>query len=554
MPTITFSLKDLQNLVGKKILPEELPELLAYAKADLDNYDKTKDEVTADFGDTNLPYLWSVEGLARLLRGILGKEKGLPKLKINQGNYKLIVETSITKIRPYIAAFVAKDCKIDDYLLKQIIQLQEKLCENYGRKRKKLAIGVYRYSKIRFPVYYKAVQPNKIKFIPLEFKKEMDLKEILEEHPKGQEYAWILEGFEKYPVLIDDSNNVLSFPPIINSNETGKLEENDRDLFFEVTGTDFDAVIVACNIFAHALSDRGFKIFSVDIKYPSKKIATPLITDESIKLNEDNIKNILGLELKESEIKSLLEKQRYDYKSGKVIIPSYRKDILHERDIIEDIGIAYGYNKIEELPLKSYTPGSTKPIVNFIDEIREILIGLGSQETMSQILSNKNLLYNKMEIDDFGTIELQNPTSENYSVLRTWLIPVLMDFLSKNKHVEYPQKIFEQGLVTIKEDGRIIDYEKVAAVSISEKADYTNIKQILECLMKMLGFEYSIEELDHKSFIEGRVGKIIVNNTEIGFIGEISPKVIYNFNLEMPVVAFEINISKLFESKSSNKN
>jgi phenylalanyl-tRNA synthetase beta chain len=548
MPTIKFSLKDLQKLVGKKISIDELGELLEYAKAEIDNYDKSTDEVTADFGDTNLPYLWSVEGIARLIKGIVGKEKGLPKFNINKGNYKVIVDNSITKIRPYIAAFVAKNCKMDDYLLKQIIQLQEKLCENFGMKRKKIAIGVYNFSKIKFPVYYKAVQPDKIKFIPLEFKKEMDLNEILEEHPKGQEYAWILEGFDKYPLLVDNEDNVLSFPPIINSNETGKIEENDTEMFFEVTGEDSDSTLLACNIFAQAMEDRGFKIFSVDIKYPNKKTTTPFIFNENIKLNKENIQKLLGLELKDNEIKSLLEKQRYDYKSGKVLIPCYRKDILHECDVIEDIGIAYGYNKIEPLPLTSYTVGSTKKIIRFIDSMRDILIGLGFQEVMSQILSNKNLLYNKMEIDDNGTVELEKPTSENYSVIRTWIIPPLMDILSKNKHVEYPQNLFEQGLVTNRKEGTIVDYERIAAVSISEKADYTKIKQSFDCLMRMLNVEYSIDDTTHHSFISGRVGRIIVNGKKVGYIGEINPKVIYNFNLEMPVIAFELNITELFEN------
>lgn len=548
MPTINFSLKDLQKLIGKKISIGELQELLHYAKAEFENYDKEKDEVKADFGDTNLPYLWSVEGLARLLKGILNKEKGIPKLKINKANYKLIVENSITKVRPYIASFVAKGGKINDYLLKQIIQLQEKLCETYGMKRKKIAVGIYSHSKINFPVRYKAVDPKKIKFVPLDYRKEMNLKEILEEHPKGEKYSWILEGLDKYPILIDSDNNVLSFPPIINSNDTGKVEENDTDIFFEVTGTDLNSVLVTCNIFAQSMYDRGFTIFSVDIKYPNKKITTPFIFNDSKKLKKEEINTLLGLELKDTEIKRLLEKHRYSFSAGKVMIPCYRKDILHENDIIEDIGISYGYDKIEEMPLTSYTPGSTMKIISFIDKIREIIIGLGYQEIMSQMLSNKNLLFNKMEIDDFGTIELENPSSENYSVIRTWLIPILMEVLSKNKHVEYPQNIFEQGLVTVKKKGKIIDYERIAAVTISEKANYTKIKQPLDCLMRSLGVNYEIEDTEHKSFIKGRVGRIIVNNKKVGYIGEISPKVIYTFNLEMPVIAFELNITELFNA------
>src|SRR3989338_8170198 len=104
MPTITFSLKDLQNLVGKPLSVEEVESLVEYGKGDFEKYDKAADELTVDFGDTNLPYLWSVEGIARLIKGILGKQKGIPKIDIKKGNYKVIVDKSINEIRPYIAA------------------------------------------------------------------------------------------------------------------------------------------------------------------------------------------------------------------------------------------------------------------------------------------------------------------------------------------------------------------------------------------------------------------------------------------------------------------
>ncbi|MBI2651896.1 phenylalanine--tRNA ligase subunit beta, partial [Candidatus Woesearchaeota archaeon] len=231
MPTITFSLKDLQHLVGKKLSIEEIQELAHYGKGDFESYDKETDEVKIDFGDTNLPYLWSVEGFARLIKGVLGLQKGIPEIKINKGDYQVIVDKSILKYRPYIACFAAKGHKIDDYLIKQIVQLQEKFCETYGRRRQKVSIGLYSYKRLAFPVHYKAVDPLSVEFVPLEFKAKMNLKEILAEHPKGRDYAWVLEGFEKYPILIDDKDEVLSFVPIINSNFTGKLEVGDENIF-----------------------------------------------------------------------------------------------------------------------------------------------------------------------------------------------------------------------------------------------------------------------------------------------------------------------------------
>jgi len=265
MPTITFQYKDLCNLIGEKVSIGDLSKLLECGKGELDKYDKETGEVTLTLGDTNLPYLWSVEGVARLIKGLIGKQKGIPKFKVSKkAEHKIVVDASLTKIRPFIAAFVAKGHKVDDYLLKQMIDLQEKFCSGYGRRRKKVAIGIYNYKKIKFPINYTATNPESIKFTPLEFKREMTQKEILEYHPAGKEYAWILEHFDKYPILIDNNKQVLSFPPIINSNYSGKIEISNEDLFFEATGEDLDSVLLAANVFAQALYDRGFDLETVD--------------------------------------------------------------------------------------------------------------------------------------------------------------------------------------------------------------------------------------------------------------------------------------------------
>ncbi len=546
MPTITFSLKDLQNLVGKKLTIEEVQELAHYGKGDFESYDKETDEIKIDFGDTNLPYLWSIEGFARLIRGILGIQKGVPQIKIDKGDYEVIVDKSILKYRPYIACFAAKGNKIDDYLIKQLVQLQEKFCETYGRKRQKVSIGLYSYKRLAFPVHYRAVEPLSVEFVPLEFKAKMNLKEILTEHPKGQEYGWILEGFEKYPLLIDSRNEVMSFVPIINSNFTGKLEIGDENLFFEATGTDEEAVLLAADIFAYALYDRGFQIYSTEVKYPNKKITTPSLSNEIMAIKNEQIKHLFGLELDENEIKHLLEKGQYNFKNYKVEIPPYRKDILHPYDIIEDIGIMYGYNKIKESPLKTYTIGSTSKLNEFIDKVREIVVGLGYQEVMSPILTNKDFLYKKMNIEDLGTIEIEDYMSETYSVVRSWVLPNLIEVFSKNKHVEFPQKIFEEGLVSLRKGDKIIEYNRITIASSHENANYTEIRQVLDYILKCFGLHCDIEDVEHSSFIDGRCGRAIVKGKKLAYLGEINPEVLIRWGLEMPVAALELNLSELF--------
>jgi len=539
-------------LAGKKISIEELAELLEYGKGELEDYDEENDEVTVSFGDTNLPYLWSVEGVARLIKGLIGKQKGIPNLDVfKKSEHRLVVDKSVKNIRPYIAAFVAKGKKVDDKFIKQVIDLQEKFCDSYGRRRKKVAIGVYNYKKIKFPINYKATNPESIKFVPLEYKKEMTQQEILEDHPTGQEYAWILEGMQKYPILLDDDNEVLSFPPIINSNYSGKIDIGDEDLFFEATGDDLDSVLLAANIFAQAFFERGFKIESVTIEYPDKKndkITTPFLFDETVKISLSQVKDLLGLQLKEDKIKKLLEKMQFEYNKGVVKIPNYRRDIMHPVDVIEDVAIAYGYDNIDMEYMKSYTIGKTFPIINFVDKVRELMAGLGYQEVMSAMLSNKEILFDKMNVNKFSLIELKEYMSERYSVLRNWLMPILMDFLSKNKSVEYPQKIFEEGLVTVKKGDEARDYHRISAVSAHDGADYTEARQAIDFILRSFDLDYKVVDVEHDSFIKGRVGRVIVNGKKVAYVGEINPKVLSNFDLTVPVCGFELNLSELFEA------
>jgi len=547
MPTITFSLKDLQNLIGKKITIEELQELSHYGKGDFESYDKETDEAKIDFGDTNLPYLWSVEGFARLIKGVLGIQKGIPKIKISKGDYQVVVDKSVVKYRPFISCFAAKGKKVDDYLIKQLVQLQEKFCETYGRRRQKVSIGLYSYSRLKFPVHYKAADPLSVEFVPLEFKAKMNLKEILEGHPKGKEYSWILEGFEKYPLLTDDKNEVMSLVPIINSNFTGKIEIGDENMFFEATGTDEEAVNLAAVIFAYALYERGFELHSVEIKYPDSKKASPDLEIEDVAIKNEQINHLFGLELKENDVKHLLEKAQFEFENQKVKIPPYRKDILHPYDIIEDIGIMYGFDRIKDAPLQTFTAGSTLSKNEFIDKVREIVVGLGYQEVMSPILTNKDLLYKKMNIDDFGTIEIDDFMSETYSVVRSWLIPNLMEVLSKNKHVSFPQKIFEEGLVNTRKGDEIMEWSRIAIASSHDEANYTETRQALDYLLKCFGLHCDIEEAEHNSFIEGRCGRAVVKGKKVAYLGEVHPVVLTAWGLELPVAAIELNLSELFE-------
>lgn len=540
MPVITFSKKDFESLVGRKLSINDLKDLLDYAKAELEVQEG--DNISVKYNDTNQPYLWCPEGLAILFKGLLGKETGIPKLALSSSGGQIVVDRSVKKVRPFIAGFVAKGPPLSDYLIKLLIQLQEKLADSFGRHRDNIAIGVYPADKINFSVAYKTVKPDSLKFLPLDAERELSLAQILEQHPKGKEYSWILAKEKEYPILVDAKNQVLSFPPIINSQTTGRLSVGDKNIFFEATGKSSSGVDLCAVIVAYALSMRGYTIHPVTVKDEKTK-TTPLLALEQWKLNKVLIQKRLGLELSEKEIGNHLTRFRYEYDGKNVKIPPYRQDIMHEYDIIEDIGIAYGYNNITPLKIHTHTRGAALPEIQMINSLRDLCVGLGCQEVFSQILSDPNLMWDKMGLKKQSMIEIENFTSATYSCVRTLILPILLSMLSQNRQAEAPYKVFEEGLVTLREGTDYHDEHHLAIVSSHATANFTEIRQIVEYLLDRLGISYTIKPEEHSSFISGRCAAAFVGNKKVAFFGEIHPAVLQNFNIDLPTVGMEMNLS-----------
>ena len=486
------------------------------------------------------PDLYTVEGVVRAIRGVWGIEKGAPKYYADDGNVKIFVDEEMKNIRPYIVGVVIGDIEVDNLMIKSMMDFQEKLHITVGRKRKKLAIGLHDFDKVKPPFYYVPRDKN-FKFIPLGFKNEMSLKEILKKHPKGVEYAHILENLKAYPIILDSQGNVLSFPPIINGTLT-QITHETRNIFIDITGTDLNTLNSVLNILACSFSDRGASIERVEVIYPDKSIKTPKLEYTKIEVEREYIAKILGKKLSDEEILNSLQRMRFDVdiedRSIKVTVPPYRMDILHPVDIIEDIakGLTFQYFQAS-LPTKEKI-GST--IKDFENVVREIMLGLGFSEVTTLTITSPETQYDAMRLPRKHFVEIENPITEDGTTLRSWLIPSLMEILRKNKHRELPQKIFEIGYV-IKEKKE----EHLALLYIDSSASFTLSKSYAEAILRDLGIEeYEIREIEHNSFISGRAAGIYKGD-EIGFFGEIHPEVLENFELGYPTIAIELNLSKI---------
>ena len=531
MPTVKIDKKDLLDLIGKKIPDDELGFKLSMLGTDVSNI--SKDIEVEIF--PNRPDLLSQEGLARALKNFTQKNPKINNYRAYDSSYEASIDPKVKKLRGCVSGCVVKGIKFNDASIKSLMQLQEKLHLTFGRNRKKVSIGVYDLDTISFPLRYTTKDEN-FQFIPLERKNKMSIKEILDKHPKGKEYAHLVRKFDEFPIWLDANNEVLAIPPIINSDHT-KVHEKSRNLYIDCTGLDQEAVEKAVNIISTGLIDRGAKVYQVKINNEKH----PKLENSKIEVNTNYINNLLGLNLKNNEIKKCLNKMGLDLSGNNVIIPSYRTDILHPIDVVEDIAIGYGYeNFIEEIPNIS-SIGEEDKVHEFIKKISNILTNSGLIEVNTYHLINKDFQTKKMLLNN-EVVEIENPVNMEYNSLRNSMIPSLLEVLKNNKSNEYPQDIFEVSTIfKLKEDFSL------GVCLCKDKITFTNVKQILDILFRNLGLEYKIKDYNHKSFIKGRVGKISCKNKELGFLGELNPLVLGNFELENPVVALEINISELFK-------
>ncbi len=550
MPVIEINIRDIEELVGRKLSVEELTKLLMSLKGEIEEVEEEniKVEVTHE-----RPDLFSAEGIARAIRGLLEIETGLPKVKVERLSSLIVDAREAPSYRPYIAVAMVRNVRLSDEAVKQLMQLQEKLHMTYGRNRRKISIGIHDASAVDLPLKYVGVPAEKVKFPPLNYEREMTFDEILTEVEKGREYGHLVKR-EEVPLLVDSKGMVLSMPPIINSNYT-KVTERSRDLIIDVTGTDPQLVVQIATIVAYSIAVRGEAIVKGVTAYGDSKSEAPVTEPGEITSTVDFINSYIGLDLTPEDIRKLLLKMRHDAEVSDGVVrvkyAPYRIDIMHEVDVAEDVAIAYGYDRlVPELPLHHATFGKPHPLEFFSDVVREVMIGLGFIEVMSWMLTDKDVLTTRVLLSD-PVVELANPKVEHMNAVRNRLFPVLLDFLAKNKTVAYPHKVFEVGDVAIPDEAleNKARIERHMAFAIADrKVTLTDALVTLKAFMRSLGISYRLEPTRIPTFIEGRTAKVIVDNVEVGYVGEVHPQVLENFGLEVPVVVGELNLEKLLDA------
>ena len=547
MPVINFKYGDLCALIGKNVPMETLMERIPMIGADMHDTEGGADDMSVEFFPDR-PDLYSVEGLARALRAFLGIKEGMKRYDVSDTKITVTVDKSVKDVRPYILCAAVHDIRITDDILRSLMEMQEKLHLTIGRKRSKIAIGVHDLDKIAPPFVYKAVRPKDVSFVPLAKTEKWDLNEILEKHEKGIDYAHLLTGKEKYPVILDSNNDVLSFPPIINGALT-TVTTKTKNLFIDVTGTDMKIVKGALDILVTALAERGGKIGKVKMLGSIECDSPDLSPSERI-IDVKECERFVGIPLKTDGIIKALRRMGLDASKNNekisVLIPATRLDIMHPVDIYEDVAIGYGFENFGSEHSLTQTTGGKSRMTMISDRLKDVMTGLGYTEVTTLTLSSEEDEFVIPGLPEKDVVRVRNPITEDHTCLRSSLLPSVMRIIKKNKHRDLPQRIFEIGdvIADVKKQRRL------CAVATHSKTSFTEMKSIAGSVLREMGRSYELRQCQYPTFIDGRGAEIIINGKSAGYFGEMSPQVIENFGVNNPVIFFEMDVSLVSEKIS----
>ncbi|MBM3230458.1 phenylalanine--tRNA ligase subunit beta [Candidatus Pacearchaeota archaeon] len=488
----------------------------------------------------NRPDLYSLQGFVRTVKLYQGKikPKEYPVTKPEK-THRIIIKPDVEEIRPHTVGALIKNMTITQEVLETLIDIQEKMHKTIGRKRKKCAIGIYPAEKIAFPLTFTAKKPKEITFTPLGATKACTAEEILTTHQTGKEYAHLLEKAPRYPLFIDATGTILSMPPIINSAETGQVTLTTKELFIECSGMHLQTLNKVLALLTTLCVELGGTVQGIQIERGKETFITPTLSYTKHPFSLERANTLLGTKITEKELPKLCEKMGHRYDKGTIEYPPWRTDIMHEVDLIEDLAIAYGYEKITPEVPSFATTGSESPQRRQEQKISSLLIGTGFQEIMTYhaITEEEKKRYH------LKALALEGAKTE-YKYLRPNLLIPALRVYHENKDVSYPQNLYEIGTVS-DEKGT----ERTHILVTYSPGTITHIQQLFNYLSEQLQFPLTLKQAPLPLCIPGRSAFIMHAKKEIGYIGEIHPSTLKNAGLKMPLAVLEIDITDLISKK-----
>jgi phenylalanyl-tRNA synthetase beta chain len=444
---------------------------------------------------------------------------------------------------------VIDNLKLSDESIVQMMQLQDKLHDGVGQRRRLVSMGTYDLDKLGRKIFYKVMKLKDIVFVPLGYQKEMNGKEILDVTEQGRRYKNIISSDEA-PILEDEKGNILSMPPIINGDQS-KVTEDTKKIFIDVTGLSKVRVEDVLIVLSTSIYERGKSIKWVKVVDKNTgSITLPNERNKELSMSWKDVKENLGLELENEKIVKLLRSARFGAsltgESIMVKVPIYRRDVFNKIDIIEDIAISFGYDNIipESFLVKTIGKPSKKKVLE--RKVKSTIVGMEFQEVITPFLCSlqEANLWNYHSASK--VVELENPSIEGYEAVRPSLIPGLISSIKRSAHASLPHRIFEVGKVAIAINSKVYETTNATVAISDDKVDFgEGHMKLFWFIRSMVKAEPKLEELSFDRFLEGRSAKIKAKDSVVGVIGEVNPNYLLEVGVRNPTVVWEVDLEKL---------
>lgn len=512
-----------------------------------------------------------MEGLARAIRVFLDKESlnPLPKYSVyvpEEGKISVLkVHPETAQIRPIVVAAILRNISFTQASYESFIDLQDKLHNGIGRRRQIVSMGTHDLDSVQGPFSYEAVVPERISFVPLNQESLVDglgMMSLYETDNKLKKFLPLIRDSPVYPVIYDSNRTVMSVPPIINSQHS-KINLNTKNVFIEITATDETKALVALNTITIEFSKycaEAFTVEAVKVIYPDgRAVITPDFSDRQEIVDVEYINRCIGVQLSAQEMVGYLKRMFVEAEvinSGeqlRVLVPPHRSDIFHACDIMEDVAIAYGFNRIPQSIPKSSTIASAFPLNKLTDLLRRevALVGFSEVLTLTLCSHKENFEYLKRVDPGNEAVVLSNPKTIEYEVVHTSLVPEMLKTISSNKKMPLPIKVFQIADVVFQDPSTDVgarNERRLSAVICDLNSGFEVIHGLLDRVMQMVGIPmnqetgYSIKPSAIPMYFPGRQAEVIYQGKVIGSFGIVHPEVLDKFEVPNVASLLEINI------------
>lgn len=287
-----------------------------------------------------------------------------------------------------------------------------------------------------------------------------------------------------------------------------------------------------------------------------------------IPFNPDKINRVLGTDISSDEMVDILHRLEIQVNTTKdgleAIIPTFRMDITQEADIIEEIGRIYGYDRLPiTLPEGNVTHGKLNSHQKYLNEIKDLLVYNGYSEIYTFSFVSPKVFDNINAPENSSlrqAIPLLNPLGEDHSIMRTTLIPNMLDVVRYNlSHKAQEVKLFEVGAVYLPKklplDELPHENNRISIGLCGDIVSFYDLKQIIETIFSRLQIKnYNFMQERYFAFHTGRCARIRIDDEEIGYAGEIHPDVLENYEISKKTYLAELNLDAILNKASRKIN